>query len=640
MHQHTLAFASAALSTAGAASASTFHRPFLAPLPTVLCPSYAIRRRQPYRSINVMLKRTPSSRNNRPSPYNNPARNSPSSSSSLSSSSPSSSPSSNKRSLANLHELTERIADLLQVGSLYKTHIHCPKDAPLGYLSAKNHVAVIFGKHLIRDQVTVENAKRIVTFIKQIASGALNPDIICFVGGKGLREQNSVSGASASYAFFRSICEEVNLDVSRFDFVLEEKSHNTKENLRNVLNELRRRNGSDAVSACHFTLVSSDYHLIRIQEVHRLSPRQSILFPLEVSSATWNCIFAAYPFCVSRDAATAFLGRAVVLANDLSILLVNLNGAINDREFLSKENLHRLNETFAKMREMYRVIGACSTGRGGFRTDMRTHAETMEMAIHDVREVQTLLGPLNKGGASISRDDLELAQKLLKATISKMRSSMDPDRVLLMHDRLAIIDDMVHFMASEGQQELLSSTTGSQASISESSSGMDLTYPSEFDESDGRRGTLRVRSDRKTVANNEVTWRGGANFEGNGNRIARDGPNLVIVTENSPPPVAKPSTTKRTRTRRRAGVDSEAVGSGTTLGTTSPTMAKTSRSASSGTTGRGSSAASRSSTSTSSGRASPSAATRKTQQTSTPTKKRKTASPRKLSTPASSSDTA
>lgn len=469
------------------------------------------------------------------------------------------------RSLANLHELTERIADLLQVGSIEKSNLHCPKDAPLGYLEATTHVVVVFGKHLIRDQISVEYAKRVVTLVKQIASGALNPDIICFTGGKGVDGKGNVSEAVVGYGFFRNVCEEAQIDVSRFDFILEEKSRNTKENIANVIGELRRRSGSHAVSTCHFTFVSSDYHLIRIQEVHRLSPRQSVLFPLEVSSATWNCIFAAYPFCVSRDPATAFLGRAVVLANDLGILLVNLNGAMDDRQFVARENLHRLSETFAKMREMYRVIDSRTSAMGGFRTDMRVHAETLELAIHDIREVQTLLGPLNETGASIPRAHLHLAREFLSQTIARMRSSMDPDRVLRVNDRVAIMDDMLSFVT---QERLKPRKTGSRKASdgSDDEEGLrlgDLVSGEEealdlgFESSDDGWSKGKISSRRRTSMSSEVTWRGGPFFKGNGKKITRDGPNIVIMDSGSPTLLpSSPPAINRSRRRTVSQSDS------------------------------------------------------------------------------------
>lgn len=461
-------------------------------------------------------------------------------------------PNTNKTSLANLHELTERIADLLQVGSLETNSLHCPKDAPLGYLEASMHVVVVFAKGLIRDQISVEYAKRVVTLVKQLASGALTPDIVCFTGGRGGGRIGNVSDAAVGYAFFRNVCEEAGVDVSGMDFVLDEKSVNAKEKMANVIEMLRRRAGSDAVAKCHFTLVSSDYHLIRIQEVHRLCPRQSMLFPLEVSSATWNCIFAAYPFCVSRDPATAFLGRAVVLANDLGIVLVNLNGALDDRQFVSKENLHRLSETFAKMREMYRVIDARTSVTGGFRTDMRAHAETLELGIHDIREVHTLLSPLMEGGGSVERRDLELARNLLRETIVRIRSSMDPDRILRVHDRMAIMEDMIKFVAQERlkPRDRGGEDGGGRGGKEETGPRLGDLVAEESVES--RRRATTMGGGRTS----EVKWDVGPLFEGNGKRIARDGPNLVITDSGMTP---RNSTRSLKTSRRRTVSQSDSL---------------------------------------------------------------------------------
>ena len=481
---------------------------------------------------------------------------------------PPSNPNGPNRSLANLHELTERIADLLHVGSIQKTTQHSPKDAPLGYLSANNHIVVIFGKHLIRDQITVEYAKRIVTLVKQIASGALNPNVICFTGGKGNNNPSSISEAAAGYTFFRGVCEESGVDVSRFDYILEEESRNSKENLINVIEEIRSRYGHHSLSSCHFTLVSSDYHLIRLQEVHRLTPRQSILFPLEVSASTWNCIFAAYPFCVSRDAPTAFLGRAVVLANDLGILLANLNGALEDREFIAKENLHRLKEVFAKMREMYRIIDSRSVSAGGFRKDMRAHAETLELAIHDIRQVNNLLSPLNETGASVPPTHIEQARDLLNSTIFKMRSSMDPDRVLRVHDRLAITEDMVSYV-SDQHAKRVDSNPNSDLTDSSSPSGGSNTWDivnfldntsTEFNESsddeDDKKKKRPTRNNSNPSMSSEVTWQEGTFFKGNGKKITRDGPNLVI-TDIAMPTMTATTNPKRTRNRRRSVTETD-----------------------------------------------------------------------------------
>lgn len=444
--------------------------------------------------------------------------------------------------LANLHELTERISDLLQIGSIEnskRSPAPIANDGRHDHLNASSHIVVVFGKRLIRDQVSVEYAKRIVTLVKQLASGALDPHIICFTGGRA--PGGCVTEAAAGYAFFRSVCEEAGVDVDDYSYLLEEKSTSTLQNVHNVIAALRRRCNPEAITNCHFTLVSSDYHIIRMQEVHRLNVQESALFPLQLFSASWNFIFAAYPFCVSRVPATAFLGRAIVLANDLSIVVVNLNGVVSRRQFMAKDNVHRLQETFAKMRDMYRVIN--SRSYSGFRTDMRKHAETLELAIHRVREVHTTLLPLQEDGGTVSPDDMEMALRLLMSVVRDIRESMDPDRVLLVTDRIAVVEDMASFVSRESKRrpnKQDSSGFGFELHENDiendienrgasSSYGNSVNVPFADDKKfdvgyeDGMR--------RKACMISELAGHGGTRFAGNGKRIARDGPNVVVLDD-------------------------------------------------------------------------------------------------------------
>lgn len=246
---------------------------------------------------------------------------------------------------------------------------------------------------------------------------------------------------------------------------------------------------------------------------------------------------------------------------------------------MSKENLHRLSETFAKMREMYRVIDSRTASAGGFRTDMRTHAETLELAIHDIREAHTLLNPLSETGASIPHSHLELARGLLKQTIAKMRSSMDPDRVLRVHDRMAIMDDMTNFVAEqrlkprgntsipgssppglddpsgEGESLVRGASSDGKVCFSDVSEEEELSPFESDDKSPKKRTSTRELLGLSNTS--EVTWRGGAIFKGNGKRITRDGPNLVITDSGLPPsPTSSPPVKP---TRRRTVMQSDSL---------------------------------------------------------------------------------
>ncbi|CAM9833402.1 unnamed protein product, partial [Scytosiphon promiscuus] len=99
-------------------------------------------------------------------------------------------------------------------------------------------VLVVLGKHLIRDQVTVEYASRIRRLVQGLKSGRLQPDLICFTGGT-VRD-NRVADASAGYIFFRHLCEQHEIDTENVGFLVESESTCTKEAMQNVVKEVSR----------------------------------------------------------------------------------------------------------------------------------------------------------------------------------------------------------------------------------------------------------------------------------------------------------------------------------------------------------------------------------------------------------------
>ncbi|CAM9286829.1 unnamed protein product, partial [Ectocarpus fasciculatus] len=139
-------------------------------------------------------------------------------------------------------------------------------------------VLVVIGKHLIRDQVTVEYASRIRRLVQGLKSGRLQPDLVCFTGGT-VRD-NRVADASAGYILFRHLCEQHEANTENIGILVESESTCTKEALDNVVKEVsrmereelhaREREGEGSSAAWprqkyHFTLISNEYyHLSRI----------------------------------------------------------------------------------------------------------------------------------------------------------------------------------------------------------------------------------------------------------------------------------------------------------------------------------------------------------------------------------------
>eukprot|EP00184_Porphyridium_aerugineum_P003269 CAMPEP_0184700388 /NCGR_PEP_ID=MMETSP0313-20130426/12884_1 /TAXON_ID=2792 /ORGANISM="Porphyridium aerugineum, Strain SAG 1380-2" /LENGTH=132 /DNA_ID=CAMNT_0027160035 /DNA_START=1 /DNA_END=395 /DNA_ORIENTATION=+ len=114
-----------------------------------------------------------------------------------------------KSPIKSLHELTEQISELLHLnthhhhhhqghGSDSRNHVvdpsHHDKNQVPGTSTRTTEIAVIFGKRLQRDQMTVEYGNRVVSLIRLIRAGEYKPDVICFTGG--VDEGSFVSQAS------------------------------------------------------------------------------------------------------------------------------------------------------------------------------------------------------------------------------------------------------------------------------------------------------------------------------------------------------------------------------------------------------------------------------------------------------------
>lgn len=326
-----------------------------------------------------------------------------------------------------LHEIANKLTHLLSLGKLPEP---VGQEEFKGHLESTMHVAVIFSKILTYEQITIEFERRVSTILTHIKNQKFKPDIIAFVGGH--KKPNKLSGAIAGYIYFRYLSAEAKIDLSGLEFLVEEAGNDTQENLVSLLRSLQQKYGNEAVSKCHFTLISSDYHLIRIAEIYKLSRRQSILTPLFKVGATWTFLFAAYPFCVSPDPTLAFLGRIRVLANDLAIVLVNLNGLIEFNDLIAKENFIRLCETNRKLRTMLRIMsepGSFSNPSGGSIEIPFEQWEVLECSLCTIHEVQVNLTPL-VNGKSVERRTLICSRDLLLSAVKDIRLTIDPDRSL------------------------------------------------------------------------------------------------------------------------------------------------------------------------------------------------------------------
>ncbi len=260
-----------------------------------------------------------------------------------------------------------------------------PSSATNGTPWPTRHVAVIFSKPLIDNQVTLEYASRLRAVAKVIQQDTYRPSLLCFTGG--ICQPNAVADADAGFLFFRHLCASQHIHLTDMEYVLDRTSgaagasdyQNKDEGkaLTHIIQQIQQNwlsrwfdeefkpdddmSASDPASQSttkrissprskklivHFTLISTEYHLCNLNDIHHRSPRQSLLRPLATAlsgdhhhqtsgnkiqvETIWSYRYSAYPSVYfARDEAKAFMGKCYRLGEELAPLLVNIKGVVD-----------------------------------------------------------------------------------------------------------------------------------------------------------------------------------------------------------------------------------------------------------------------------------------------------------------------
>jgi hypothetical protein len=286
------------------------------------------------------------------------------------------------------------------------------------------HVVIVFGKGLINDQISIEYATRIRTLVKLLKEEeSFQPKLICFTGGNdyltsinnnnnndglgggGGGAEKTISDASAGYVYFLHLCASQNIHINPQQtnvYVDKRNGVNERDAMERVASELWRRYIKSWLKErplterknqhygvgwhilerrvdIHFTLISTEYHLCNLNDVHHRSPGKSFLQPLvslrglvgsdrwvnkdeleamdpsysssvHVSSNTapllsesdrasfagiensvdtsWSFQYGTYPFLHGKEDSIVFLGQCYLLGEELTPLLVNMKGVV------------------------------------------------------------------------------------------------------------------------------------------------------------------------------------------------------------------------------------------------------------------------------------------------------------------------
>jgi len=304
--------------------------------------------------------------------------------------------------------------------------------------STTYHVAIVFGKPLIKDQVTIEYATRLRTLAKMLKDEpSFKPSLICFTGGRST-DTSAISDASAGYVYFRHLCavQNITIDDTHTKIWVDDNKSDRGEDERGALGRIsselwksyikqwlkdrpltERLNQHYGVgwtilerkADIHFTLFSTEYHLCNLNDVHHRSPGKSFLQPLvslrglvgsdrwqnndlevldpnysssvhvsqgsnEVQTSpnqfggiensvdtSWSFQYGTYPFLHDEEDAVVFLGQCFLLGEELTPLLVNMRGVVEQTEFFQRDNYLLLSSI---RRSLVSLVEALYSDRG------------------------------------------------------------------------------------------------------------------------------------------------------------------------------------------------------------------------------------------------------------------------------------
>jgi hypothetical protein len=357
------------------------------------------------------------------------------------------------------------------------------------HIDVLKHVAVVFARPLIDNQITVEYASRIRRLVKAIKFEEYNPDLLCFVETETVRhtslaKKSKVPASSAGYVFFRHLCaaQGVSLQSSLEVFIQgvdhprsPSAAHTEHSEFESSLRDdvphdpeyLALVSVTDILDHSYLpawrqeakrlrvkvSLISSDYHICQIHDVQQRSPRQSALRALNTvtkpSNTTvetkWSFMYTTTAPILSKDKVQGFFYKCYITAQQLYPVVINLRGVANNREFFQRENYLSLvsarRSLVTDMERIYNVQPSLKSVHhlsihSGSRVD-ESHIETkkpvdvvLESALLSLGRCCDLVRPAGLLTGSVSSADWKLAFSILEQAVDQILMTCDPDQPL------------------------------------------------------------------------------------------------------------------------------------------------------------------------------------------------------------------
>ncbi|MGL1191903.1 YdcF family protein [Vibrio parahaemolyticus] len=148
------------------------------------------------------------------------------------------------------------------------------------------NVVIVLGKRLVNNQLSAEGISRVEALAAKTREMPMENTALVFCGGK--TQGQSISEADAMYAYFQTLNTSLAKPFPTSQVLLENRSLNTFENMRNAAKVLCESGLFPLPSqeAVEVILLSNAYHLERILEIQTLMDEQGLLRVLKSQCAS------------------------------------------------------------------------------------------------------------------------------------------------------------------------------------------------------------------------------------------------------------------------------------------------------------------------------------------------------------------
>ncbi|EJG0041134.1 YdcF family protein [Vibrio parahaemolyticus] len=192
------------------------------------------------------------------------------------------------------------------------------------------NVVIVLGKRLVNNQLSAEGISRVEALAAKTREMPMENTALVFCGGK--TQGQRISEADAMYAYFQTLNTSLAKPFPTSQTLLENRSLNTFENMRNAAKVLCESGlfPLPSQAAVEVILLSNAYHLERILEIQTLMDEQGLLrvlksqcasvgLDLHISLDIQNHISVPYPH-------QGPLAEAFLLLDELTTYRVYLEG--------------------------------------------------------------------------------------------------------------------------------------------------------------------------------------------------------------------------------------------------------------------------------------------------------------------------